>query len=134
MSNWRKHRFQDLVSLAERAAGGHMAFGPVTIQEGQHLETLLAEATQYREAHAHSQELRAKAEAEHDSYRAVLEGVDRWLTTVMNESNQHVYEPIAVAVTAALAEGGNEGAVVYERQPDGGWTTTFVEGRERTER
>jgi hypothetical protein len=43
--------------------------------------------------------------AERDAYRAVLEGIDRWLTIVMNESNLHVFEPIAGHVTAALAGG-----------------------------
>ncbi len=62
MHDWEKHRFKDLISLGERARGGHCAHTTVTIHEGEHLLTLLSEAVQYQEAHVHSQQLRAEAE------------------------------------------------------------------------
>lgn len=43
--------------------------------------------------------------AEIERLRVALEHVDRLLTRVMDESNLHIFEPVAATVTAALARG-----------------------------
>jgi hypothetical protein len=47
--------------------------------------------------------------AEIERLRVALEQVDHLLTKVMDESNLHIFEPVAVTVTAALARSSRPG-------------------------
>jgi hypothetical protein len=67
---WDRHRFKDLADLGRNAKDGYCANTTVTKQQGENLLTLLAEAVQYREAHQHSQKLRAEAETEVERLRS----------------------------------------------------------------
>lgn len=71
-------RFRDLRELGWAAANGGCANTTVTVAQGRQLLVLLIEAQQYREAHAHSQELRSKAEQEAARYRAALVTLNRY--------------------------------------------------------
>src|SRR4051794_39933915 len=76
-------RFRDLRALGWQAANGSCANTTVTIEQGRQLLILLIEAQQYREAHAHSQELRSAAEQDagrlRDALREVLDAYDRYV-------------------------------------------------------
>lgn len=60
--DWERHRFKHLARLGEQARAGGCANVAIPIEWGADLLTLLAEAVQYQEAHAHSQQLRGQAE------------------------------------------------------------------------